>query len=68
MARSEVTCIIDVSVCILEKHIIQAKFVITCSQGLSQDCENACPKQQFQNFCLFRFSYLPTSNPYTDYI
>ena len=37
-------------------------------QGLSQDFKNACPKQQFQNFCPSRFSYLSTSNPYTSYI
>ena len=30
---------------------------ITFGQGLSQDLKNACPKQQFQNFCLSRFSY-----------
>ena len=38
------------------------------SQGLSHDFKNACPKQQFQKFCLSRFSYLSTSNPYTSYI
>ena len=32
-------------------------------QGLSQDFKNACPKQQFQNFCPSRFSNLFTSNP-----
>ena len=26
--------------------------------GLSQDFKNACPKQQFQNFCPSRFSYI----------
>ena len=35
------------------------------NQGLGQDFKNACPKQQFQNFCLSRFSYLSTSNPYS---
>ena len=38
------------------------------NQGLSQDFKNACPKQQFQNLCPSRFSYLSTSNPYTSYI
>ena len=26
-------------------------------QGLASDFENACPKQQFQDFCLSIFSY-----------
>ena len=33
-----------------------ASFVV-CHQGLSQDFKNACPKQQFQNFCPSRLSY-----------
>ena len=37
-------------------------------QGLSQDFKNACPKQQFQKFCLSRFKYSSTYNPYTNYI
>ena len=37
-------------------------------KGLSQDFLNACPKQQFQNFCPSRISYTATSNPYTKYI
>ena len=34
-------------------------------QGLRQDFKNACPKQQFQNFCPSRFSFLATSDPCT---
>ena len=30
-----------------------------------KDVKNACPKQHSQNFCLSRFSYLASSNPYT---
>ena len=38
--------------------------IIGWTQGLSQDFKNACPKQQFLNFCPSRLSYLSTSNPY----
>ena len=34
--------------------------------GLGHNVKSACPKQQFQNFCPFRFLYLSTSNLYTD--
>ena len=31
-------------------------------EGLSQDFKNACPKQQFRNFCPSRFCYYSTFN------
>ena len=36
--------------------------------GSGQDLKNACPKQQFQNFCPSKFSYKSTSYPYNNYI
>ena len=42
----------------------------TCmyTQGPSQEFNDTCPKQHYQHFCPFRFSYLASLNPYTNYI
>ena len=40
----------------------------TMCRVYTRSSKNACPKQQFQNFCLSWFSYWYTSNPYTNYL